>query len=155
MTRFSGNFRARVVSSSIALAVWLRAPIFGYGADFMWRTRWFALSDVGITYTLVTIGFVGLVLFYVVLFVLSQYGYRTFRKGTQDGKMMKSALGMGLFVTPIFMFLILATTQVPYLLSVLSMFALIVVKFNNVEQLELPAAKPIIIEAITKDASPH
>ncbi len=48
VTRFSGNFRARVVSSSIALAVWLRAPIFGYGADFMWRTRWFALSDVGI-----------------------------------------------------------------------------------------------------------
>ena len=53
------------------------------------------------------------------------------------------------------MFLMLVTTQVPSLLSTLSIFALIVVRFNNVEQLELPTAKPIIIEATTKDASPH
>ena len=77
--------RDRAVASSTDF--WTKPP-------FHVENQVISLSDVGATYTLVTIGFVGLVLFYMVLFVLSQYGYRSFRKGYRDGKMMKSALGM-------------------------------------------------------------
>ncbi len=128
-----GTLGMRLTTIGFSIAVWLKSPIVGLGPHHMWKTGWFQLSDIGITYLLVTIGALGFCGYMVWLYTMCRFGFETFVEGITNSNDTHKAFGLGLLVVPIFFFIFQQTTNISYSLASMSVLSFLCVKVSEFE----------------------
>lgn len=116
----TGTFGSRIQTLALSLGIWSTSPLFGKGIYYWQFENLPQLSDIGFTYTMVTIGLIGLILFLFYMFSNILFGYKIIKHSIVINNKELLFAGFAPLVVSLLFLITQHFTQYGYTLTIVS-----------------------------------